>query len=106
MCTSWPHACIASPVALNGAPVRSRTGSPSSSARTATPGASRAPTRAIRPVPAAGSHGTGSSAATAAAVRSSACASSGCGVQAVAQLDRARELALDALEQPRRAAPQ
>ncbi len=62
MCTSCPQACIVSPRALNGAPVRSRIGSPSSSARTAT-GRSPAPMRAISPVPATRSASTGSAAA-------------------------------------------
>src|SRR5918998_1190432 len=55
MCTSWPQACIKSPLAAKGAPVCSVMGRASSSARTATARPLCGPTRHTRPVPATGS---------------------------------------------------
>ena len=114
MWTSCPQACIASPVALKGAPVRSTIGSPSSSARTATGGRRLGPRHRLRrrrlwtagrvdrgDQPSAGDRRArhrqlprdrrGGPPLGVRELRPR--------VQSVAQLDRARQLALDARQQ-------
>ncbi len=99
MWTSCPQACIASPRALKGASVRSLTGRPSSSARTAMAVPAAGPTRAIRPVCATVVAGTGNARATAAAVSLLRVRELGVAVKPVAQLDGRRKLPIDAGEQ-------